>query len=213
MSGGGGGLSLPSFDLPDPAAGKVEARRAREAARRARVQNSRSRVFGLDLDALDAQVAEKASHRGDAAAEDAAQHAQDTQAYTLMGEAEAAETLDRAAHDTAVAAVWTTQLDRSVRPEADLDPAFNPRTAIVPEATGVSAAQRFGGEADLTTQKRAFAARQRAMLDAQVAEQRQAAEDALAYEVRARASLFLFSRCLRCQNNTAAALCKSRRLT
>lgn len=169
-------LQLPSFALPDPEEGKVAARRAREATRRERVMNARSRVMGVEVAGLAAQVTEKHSHDGDRAAEGAAQHEQDMLAYAVMGEAEAAEIMDRQAHDGAVAAVWATQLDRSVRPEADLVPAFNPATAYVPERCGVSAAQKFGGEADLAAKKKAFAARQRAFLDAQVEEKRAAAE-------------------------------------
>jgi len=169
-------LQLPSFALPDPEEGKIAARRAREATRRDRVMDARSRVMGVEVAGLAAQVMEKHSHDGDRAAEGAAQHEQDMLAYAIMGEAEAAEIMDRQAHDGAVAAVWATQLDRSARPEADLVPAFNPATAYVPERCGVSAAQKFGGEADLAAKKKAFAARQRAFLDAQVEEKRAAAE-------------------------------------
>lgn len=109
--------------------------REREAARVAHLLHARGRTIGMDVAALEAQVAEKAAAA--AAARDAeAAHAAAVAARTAAAEAiahrtAAAATAERVTH----AGVWAVQRDKTLRREWDLSDPARVRTATLPRDT------------------------------------------------------------------------------
>lgn len=167
------------------------AKAIREEARRERFLNSRTRTIGVDVDALDAQVAEHKAQAAAKAAEDRAYAEYVAALNGMVEEGERAAMQDDIDNNVTLLANWRAQQDKTLNREWDLnDPERlkNDRPARVGDddpRCGPSSMQQFDGE-DLHKAEREqqLLEDQIAGIEAQLADHR-AAKEAQEAESRA----------------------------
>jgi len=119
---------------------RIEAIRARNEARRERCLNARMRTIGVDVDALNQQVAEKEAERLLARQEGSDARDRDLMINRIIEERELEEKEAKRREMEALKAEWSSQ---RVLPKNEAPKMGDP---VVPEQCGMGAVQRLGGE-------------------------------------------------------------------
>jgi hypothetical protein len=153
--------------------------RARSEARRDRFLNSRVRSIGVDLPALDKQVAERNAAKEAERSEDAGQVEREQYINMLIEQREMEERQLKKAEMEALKGVWAEQ---KTRPKNEAPRMGDP---VVPEECGISAIQRFNGE-DMSVFDRARLQQNqmRSWTEQQMAEREAAADELKKEDVR-----------------------------
>ena len=118
---------------------RIRLKRAQNNARRDRFLNARKRVFGVDVDALDAQVAEKKQNASDGVDEDKLEHLKHMEIDRILEEAKQEEFQMRAYQQAELKRSW----DEAAAQRAALKK--TPEPYLNPLLSGPSAAQNFAG--------------------------------------------------------------------
>ena len=151
----------------DAALAKEEARialkRQQNELRRQRFLDARTRVIGVDVDALDAQVAEMTQRKADGKEAERVERLRQLEIERVLEAAAQEERMMREYNQAEIKKAWEQSIayKKSVVPESDPDPRFS----------GTSAAQNFAGN-DPNKQARIHAqqAQMRQWIQEQVAE-------------------------------------------
>jgi len=151
----------------DAALAKEEARialkRQQNEMRRQRFLDSRTRVMGLDVDALDAQVAEINKQKADGKEAERIERLRQLEIERVLEAAAEEERLMREFNQQAIKKSWEQAIEfkNNIVPESDLDPKYS----------GPSAAQNFAGnDPNKVVRVKAQQAQMRTWVQEQVAE-------------------------------------------
>jgi len=151
----------------DAALAKEEARialkRQQNELRRQRFLNSRTRIMGVDVDALDSQVAEMNKRKSDGKEAERIERLQQMEIERVLEAAAQEERMMRDYNQQEIKRSWEQSIDykKSIVPESDPDPKYS----------GPSAAQNFAGnDPNKSTRIHAQQAQMRQWIQEQVAE-------------------------------------------